>query len=149
MSLEIPANGVFFAYNSFGRGMCEDKFLIGGIGLIYFGSNVAIDKATSHYKTLPATMSELEEFSQNFWGFERLDTNNWSKEGLEPIRIKCFLHENYELIRDKSTWESYKHPLIDSCLRAVKKILKYILPHGIFILYRNLNIRPVIKNTKK
>lgn len=133
---DIPKNGVFFAYNPFARGLVEDKYMIGGSDLCFFGNEKTIDIATSCYDDIQANTVNPDTVKDNFYCFEIFWYEYWEKHGLEPIRIKYLQGSDYQIIRNAEDYNSVirnkKKPqdkyLQSRLLRLEQELLK-LLPY--------------------
>lgn len=101
---QIPQNGLFFGYNFFARGNVEDKHMIGGSDIIFFGNANTIDKATSCYEEIKAGIITPENISKDFYCFEVFWYNYWQKMQLEPIRIKYLQFSSFNIVRNEEEY---------------------------------------------
>lgn len=109
---DIPENGIFFGHNHFARGLLEDKHMIGGSDIIFFGNEDSINKATSLYKKIKDNKLDIENLKNNFYCFEYFWYEYWISQGLEPIKLKYFQFSDYNIIRNEEEYakfmDSYK-----------------------------------------
>lgn len=97
---EVPQNGLFFGFNFFARGLVEDKHMLGGSDIIFFGSENVIDTATSCYREIENNVISTNNISDDFYCFEIFWYQYWIKHGLEPIRIKYIQFSSFNIIRN-------------------------------------------------
>lgn len=103
---QIPQNGIFYGHNHFARGLVEDKYMIGGSDIIFFGSEYSIDKATNLYLKIKNNALDIDKIKNNFYCFEYFWYKHWLSQGLEPIKLKYFQFSDYNIIRNESEYES-------------------------------------------
>lgn len=103
---EIPKNGIFYGHNHFARGLVEDKYMIGGSDIIFFGNENTINKATNLYLNIENNTLNIDKIKNNFYCFEYFWYEHWLSQGLEPIKLKYFQFSDYNIIRNEAEYES-------------------------------------------
>lgn len=103
---EIPQNGIFYGNNHFARGLVEDKYMIGGSDIIFFGNENTIDKATNLYLNIENNILDINSVKNNFYCFEYFWYEHWLSNELEPIKLKYFQFSDYNIIRNEEEYEN-------------------------------------------
>ena len=114
---DIPQNGLFFAHNFFARGNVEDRHMIGGSDIIFFGNEDVINKATNLYTEIHEKTIKPSDIEKDFYCFEVFWYNYWLKQNLEPIRIKYIQFSYFNIVRNE---EEYNRALLNNELEYKK-----------------------------
>jgi hypothetical protein len=131
-NLNVPQNALFFPYK-LNYPFIEDKYNIVTNDVIFFGTELAVNRGTDLYVELrqKKTIPELDKYFKDFVRSDLLWLEYWSDKKLEPIRIRYYssssmIRDGFAIIR----YENYNREY-QTRIGLAKKIIKNILPHGL------------------
>lgn len=142
--LNIPKDGVFHAFNPFGRdNMIEEPQFSTGSDLIYLATPENMNKATSLYSNFEENIDV-----NNFYCMEVWWCDYWRKLGLTPYPINYRHGPDFDIIKTLSIFPHSKKAKRSKCTKwKIEKIILSLLPN--FLVGRRVNkLRNKIKACK-